>query len=83
MKLRVNFQQIIGQLPDGLVAIEVCAESWPGQEFVDAAIECVQSWSHSSGHWAAVSGEHPLYGYDMKRGGDGVWYATGIFGTRR
>ncbi len=22
----------------------------------------------------------PVYGYDMKRGRNGIWYATGIFG---
>ena len=22
-----------------------------------------------------------MYGYDMKRGANGIWYATGIFGV--
>lgn len=59
---------------------EVCAESWPGQSLLDAAEECVHSWSQSSGHWSAVSATHAFFGYDMKRGSNGVWYATGIFG---
>ncbi|QDU31877.1 hypothetical protein ETAA8_70380 [Anatilimnocola aggregata] len=61
---------------------EVCAESWPGQTLLDAAEECVHSWSQSSGHWSAVSAAHGYFGYDMKRGSNGVWYATGIFGGR-
>jgi hypothetical protein len=63
-------------------AKEVCAESWPGQTLLDAAEECVHSWSQSSGHWSSVSARHAYFGYDMKRGTNGVWYATGIFGGR-
>ena len=58
---------------------EVCAESWAGQSLVDAAIECVESWRQSSGHWSAVRSWQTYYGYDMKRGRNGIWYATGIF----
>jgi len=47
-----------------------------------AAIECVRCWRLSSGHWGAVRESHPVYGYDMKRGDNGIWYATGIFGRR-
>jgi hypothetical protein len=75
-----RFQRISAQLPGGLVAQEVCAESWPGQELVDAAEECISSWRQSSGHWGAVRQHHPYFGYDMKLGGRMVWYATGIFG---
>jgi hypothetical protein len=39
----------------------------------------VASWRQSSGHWRAVSGHHAAYGYDIRRGGNGIWYATGIF----
>ncbi len=77
-----RFQLISAKLPDRLLAQEVCAESWPGQNLVEAAEECVDSWRQSSGHWSAVSSAHPRYGYDMKRGRNGVWYATGIFGKR-
>jgi hypothetical protein len=77
-----RFQLISAKLPDRLLAQEVCAESWPGQNLVEAAEECVHSWRQSSGHWSAVSGAHPRFGYDMKRGKNGVWYATGIFGRR-
>ena len=31
----------------------------------------------------AVSGQHACFGYDMKLGSGGVWYATGIFGDKR
>jgi len=58
---------------------EVCAESWPGQGLLESAIECVRCWRLSSGHWGAVKAFHPKYGYDMRRGKNGVWYATGIF----
>lgn len=77
-----RFHLISAKLPDRLHAQEVCAESWPGQGLVDAAEECVHSWRQSSGHWSAVNAAHPRYGYDMKRGRNGIWYATGIFGRR-
>ena len=75
-----RFRRIIAKLPRGLTAVEVCAESWPGENLVEAAIECVRCWRFSSGHWSAVRARHSFYGYDMKRGPNGVWYATGIFG---
>ncbi|PQO41716.1 hypothetical protein [Blastopirellula marina] len=78
-----RFHQIKAQLPGNLLPTEVCAESWPGQRLEDAAIECVRSWRHSSGHWSAVSSDNVYYGYDMKRGRNGVWYATGIFARNR
>ena len=74
-----RFHAINAQLPGGLVAQEVCAESWPGQNLVEAAEECVRSWRQSPGHWEAVSTRHALFAYDMKRGQNGVWYAAGIF----
>ena len=60
---------------------EVCEKwrSWPGQYLVESAIECVRCWRLSSGHWSAVRARNCCYGYDMKRGCNGVWYATGIF----
>lgn len=76
-----RFRRIISRLSFGL-ASEVCAESWPGQGLLQAAIECVHSWRLSSGHWSAVSAPQQAYGYDMKRGSNGIWYATGIFGRR-
>lgn len=78
-----RFQQIKSQLPGNLVPTEVCAESWPGQRLEDAAIECVRSWRFSSGHWSAVSDHNVYYGYDMKLGRNGIWYATGIFARHR
>ena len=73
---------INGRLGSGLRASEVCAESWPGEGLVEAAIECVRCWRYSSGHWGAVRAENGAWGYDMKRGSNGIWYATGIFGRR-
>jgi len=77
-----RFHRINGRMANGLCAREVCAESWPGQGLLRAALECVRCWRLSSGHWSAVSQPHPCYGYDMKRGPNGVWYATGIFAQR-
>lgn len=75
-----RFYRINARLPAGCSAREVCAESWPGENLVEAAIECVRCWRLSSGHWSAVRARHFFFGYDMKRGANGVWYATGIFG---
>ncbi|MDX1944713.1 MAG: hypothetical protein SFU86_04835 [Pirellulaceae bacterium] len=77
-----RFHSINSRLPDGLVSQEVCAESWPGQNLVEAAEECVHSWRQSSGHWDAVSRQHVYFSYDMQLGTNGVWYATGIFAQR-
>lgn len=60
-------------------ASEVVAESWPGQGMIDSCIDCVLSWRHSPGHWSAVSGTHKYYGYDIRKGSNGIWYGTGIF----
>lgn len=77
-----RFQQINAQLPSGLMAQEVVAESWPGESLVEAAEDCVHSWRQSPGHWGAVRSWQPLFGYDIRRGRNGIWYATGIFGRR-
>lgn len=60
------------------VATEVCAESWPGQRLKEACDECVRCWSLTS-HWNVVSAKHTGYAYDIKRGANKVWYATGLF----
>jgi hypothetical protein len=73
-----RFHRVMSRL-NGSSAREVCAESWPGQNLVDAAEECVHSWRQSSGHWSAVRSPQRSFGYDMKRGSNGIWYATGIF----
>lgn len=60
-------------------ASEVCAQSWSGEGLYEAAIGCVRSWRGSSGHWKGVRAANRLYGYDMIRGENGTWYATGLF----
>ena len=77
-----RFPRISRLLGFGLRASEVCAESWPHESLVDAAVDCVDCWRQSSGHWRAVSSRQVKFGYDMKRGRNGIWYATGIFGGR-
>jgi hypothetical protein len=78
-----RFHRINAKLPGNVLAQEVVAESWPNESLVEACVECVDSWRQSPGHWSAVRSRHPLFGYDIKRGGNGIWYATGIFGLRR
>lgn len=58
---------------------EVVAESWENQDLVDSSIDCVLSWRQSPGHWAGVSSRHRLYGYDIRKGSNGIWYGTGLF----
>ena len=60
-------------------ASEVVAESWPDEGLIDACIDCVASWRQSPGHWGAVRARHRLFGYDIRRGRNGIWYATGLF----
>jgi hypothetical protein len=77
-----RFRRILSLLPGGAAPREVCAESWGGQHLVEAAIECVRCWRTSSGHWSAVVARSRFFGYDMKCGANGVWYATGIVDGR-
>jgi hypothetical protein len=77
-----RFHRINSKLPSGVIAQEVVAESWPNESLVEACVDCVDSWRQSPGHWGAVRSRHPLFGYDIKRGRNGIWYATGIFGRR-
>jgi hypothetical protein len=60
-------------------AAEVCAESWENQDLLDSCVDCVASWRQSPGHWNAVRSPQAAYGYDIRRGSNGIWYATGIF----
>ena len=76
-----RFPRLSALLPFGLRAQEVVAESWPHETMVDAAVDCVESWRQSSGHWSAVRARQPRFGYDMHRGSNGIWYATGLFGN--
>jgi len=78
-----RFQRIARMLPRGLRPKEVVAESWPGEGLVDAAVDCVDCWRQSSGHWSAVRSNQQHFGYDIKKGNNGIWYATGLFGDYR
>jgi hypothetical protein len=77
-----RFRRILSRLPGGGAPREVCAESWGHENLVEAAIECVRCWRLSSGHWSAVRSQSRFFGYDMKRGDNGKWYATGIVDAR-
>ena len=77
-----RFQRIIGKLlgrgtPGA--PVEVVAESWPDQDLMDSCVDCVASWRQSEGHWDAVKAQQASYGYDIREGTNGIWYATGIF----
>ena len=63
----------------GSSAKEVVAESWPGEGLITACFSCVHSWRGSPGHWSAVSAAQHAFGYDIRRGSNGIWYATGLF----
>ena len=77
-----RFQRINGKLPAGMMAQEVVAESWPGENLLEACEDCVHSWRQSPGHWGAVRSRQSRFGFDIRRGRNGIWYATGIFGRR-
>ena len=79
----MRFHRINSKLSSNVLAQEVVAESWPNESLVEACVDCVHSWRQSPGHWGAVRRRHALFGYDIKRGRNGIWYATGIFGRRR
>jgi len=72
-------QQLAGRVGGGGYPQEVCAESWENQDLLDSCVDCVASWRQSSGHWSAVRSPQSSYGYDIRRGPNGIWYATGIF----
>jgi hypothetical protein len=74
-----RFMRILGRLAGRRAPVEVVAESWPNQNMIDSCVDCVASWRQSSGHWNAVKSYHAAYGYDIKRGSNGIWYGTGIF----
>jgi hypothetical protein len=65
-------------------ASEVVAESWGrfvgGENVLEAAFSCIDAWRHSPSHWGAVARRHTYFGYDIAKGANGTWYATGIFG---
>ncbi len=71
--------RLVGRGYQSAAPREVVAESWPNQNLVDSCIDCVDSWRHSSGHWDAVRTRHSSYAYDIQKGSNGIWYATGIF----
>ena len=71
-------ERIAGKL-GGVCPTEVCAESWPRQDLLDSCVDCVASWRQSAGHWNAVKSPQVAFGYDIRRGKNGIWYATGIF----
>jgi hypothetical protein len=73
-----RFQRLRRLLGGGL-PVEVVAESWPGQTMIDSCVDCVDSWRQSSGHWSAVRSPQSRFGYDIRRGRNGIWYGTGIF----
>lgn len=64
----------------GKPPVEICAESWPDESLLRACLGCVHAWRQSAGHWRAVANERAFFGYDICRGKNGIWYATGILG---
>jgi hypothetical protein len=60
-------------------ASEIVAQSSLGEGLMEAASDCVRSWRESPGHWGEAKKSHRQFGYDMKLGRNGLWYACGIF----
>lgn len=75
-------QRVVGAAGGSGSASEVCAESWENQDLLDSCVDCVASWRQSSGHWGAVRAPQAAFGYDIRQGTNGIWYATGIFLSR-
>lgn len=66
-------------MPVSISSSEIVAESWPwNKNVVDAALDIVNSWRQSSGHWGAACRPYQFFGYDMKKNGS-KWFATGVF----
>lgn len=63
----------------GRGASEVAASSWGASTLQDAAEQCVNSWYGSPSHWGIMSSPATLYGYDLVRSSNGMWYGTGVF----
>ncbi len=76
-----RFHRIRNLLGGKVTPVEVVAESWPNENLLDSCIDCVASWRQSEGHWNAVKQPQSIYGYDIKRGSNGIWYGTGIFAS--
>lgn len=78
-----NLVAVMGTLGSRVGAIggasEVVAESWGGENMLEACFSCVDAWRHSAGHWGAVMSHHRYFGYDIGLSRNGKWYATGIF----
>ncbi|HEY2827924.1 MAG TPA: hypothetical protein VGJ04_10015, partial [Pirellulales bacterium] len=77
-----RFHRILSKLlrrGESGMPVEVVAESWPDQDLMDSCVDCVASWRQSPGHWDAVRAKQASYGYDIREGSNGIWYATGIF----
>lgn len=73
----MNYQH--HNLPMGIANKEIVAESWPwNKNVVDAALDIVDSWRQSPGHWGAACAACRFFGYDMKTNGQ-KWFATGVF----
>lgn len=78
-RVQANTNNQHHNLPIGIASSEIVAESWPwNHNVVDAAIDVVDSWRHSPGHWGAACRQWSYYGYDMKHNGT-KWFATGVF----
>jgi len=75
----VRSRRIVAALGGAGTASEVCAESWENQDLLDSCVDCVASWRQSPGHWRSVSTPQAAYGYDIRQGANGIWYATGVF----
>lgn len=62
---------------------EIVAESWNRQTDCtpkELGEEFFKCWRQSSGHWEVAGDKHRLFGADMAKGKNGIWYACIIVG---
>ncbi len=67
-----RFHRITARLKGGLIAKEVCAESWPGEPLVEAAVECVRCWRYCGARWATRWPRRCRCGGQRGAGGPGL-----------
>lgn len=58
----------------GLVASEICAQTYPSTLVKDVADDAWDSFQASPKHWAVASKKHTYWGGSMHQGSDGRWY---------
>ena len=75
-----RFTRINAILPAGLCAARCARRVGPARAWSKGPSSASTRGARPSGHSGAVCSGQRVFAYDMQRGCNGVWYATGIFG---